>query len=346
MDRLRLVPACLLLLIAAQAVRAQTLPDISTLPAAASLDAAQSQQIEQWAAAAAAIIQSGDSEGLTQLRSRVATLCSASATPAFRDAMADALVKHCGPILGAGKPAQSQAVVAVVSNTRSSRGVAFLVGALSSNDVGARFIAAQGLSELKGDFGSDTAGTIDGIRQALLSESNPAVAAQLARAIGVPAQPDASAQGIAELIKRRTDRFRQSGLGDLHPVYSALLALDNIPLSQIPAANRPPLVAAVADLLEFAVRTALSNAKLDDKSNDGLERIIDRAEPVLAKLLAGNTPPENLPSVADKMRTGGDEKAAAMQAELDKWLGAGADSGILNSPPWSLPIGGGFAAIN
>jgi len=345
MDRLRLVPACFLFLIAAQPLRAQSLPDISALPSSASLTAAQSQQIDQWATAAAAIIQSGDPEGLTQIRSKVAALCSA-ATSAFRDALADALVKHCGPNLGAGKPNQSQAIVAVVANARSSSAVSFLIGALSNNDVGTRFIAAQGLSELKGNFGSDTAGAIDGIRQALLSESNPAIAAQIARAIKVSAQPEASAQGVAEFIKRRTDQFRQAGLGDLSPLYAALLALDNMPLNEIPAANRPPLVAAVADLFEFAVHTTLSNAKLDDNSTDNLERIIDRAEPVLAKLLVGNTPPENLPSVADMMRAGGDEKATAMQAELDKWFGAGADSGILNSAPWSLPIGGGFAAVN
>lgn len=344
MNPFRFLTAFAVVVTAGQWVGAQSLPDISDVSASASIDASQSQQIEAWASAAVTVIRGGKLAELEQIRISAGKYL-ASGTASFRGALAEHIANKGTAILGNGSSAQTRTVVGILCDSRSDGAAGALVGALEQQDSGTRFLAAQGLSRLAGSWGEGADQTISRIGQALGLETNALVAAQLCEALQVSGRVDEAGQALAGFMTQRTDLFRERGPSAMGSLRGAIEALDGLVLDQLGTDGKPVVVGAVANLLDYAVRHYTSGDELDASSRDNLERIIDRCEPVLARLLAGNTPAEGLPRAAEAMRTGGEEASSKMRKELDRWLGAGATQGVLNAAPWSLPVGGGFSPI-
>ena len=333
----RVVLSVLVSLAAARACFGQTAPaELNDLMTSDSISAGQSEQIAQWAEACVRSIRSGQEDALRRVRSEFAALTGPTATPAFRAALIEQFAQRVDGFMGRFNAEQSRVVVFALAAARAQPAVEGLLKALSNGDPATRLLAARGIAAFEGRLGGAADQAVERLSQVALAEPVPLVKAELCRALGVPV--------LAEIISTHTDRFRRDGVTDVTSLLAAVYTLNGLPSAEVAPKDKPETVRGVANLLHYAVAIYTSGATLQTRLKEDLERIIYRSEGVLGKLLAGEGVSE-VPRVAEAMMAGGDDVPDNMRSELNKWLGDGGTTGLLNAAPWSLPGGGGFAEI-
>ena len=341
----RVVLSVLVSLAAARACFGQTAPaELNDLMTSDSISASQSEQIAQWAEACVRSIRSGQEDALRRVRSEFAALTGPTATPAFRAALIEQFAQRVDGFMGRFNAEQSRVVVFALAAARAQPAVEGLLEALSNGDPATRLLAARGIAAFEGQLGGAADQAVERLSQVALAEPVPLVKAELCRALGVSARAEVVVPALAEIISTHTDRFRRDGVTDVTALLAAVDTLSGLPLAEVAPKDKPETVRGVANLLHYAVAIYTSGATLQTRLKEDLERIIYRSEGVLGKLLAGEGVSE-VPRVAEAMMAGGDDVPDNMRSELNKWLGDGGTTGLLNAAPWSLPDGGGFAEI-
>jgi hypothetical protein len=331
--------------VSAPACLAQAPPaELREVMSSDSISAAQSDQISQWVDACVKAVQAGRTDALQRVRADFFALTGESATPAFRSKLAELFAQRIAELMGRFNAEQSRVVVMALAATQAPPAIEPLLGALSAADPATRALAARGLGAFGGNLGSSAEQAIERLGKVALAEPVPLVKASLCRALGTAARAGTVAPILAEIIGEHSDRLRRDGPADVTPLLAAIEALNGLQLDGVSAQDRPPVVGAVANLLQYSVTVYTGNAKLEKAIKENLERIIYRAEVVLGRLLAAEGAAE-LPGVAEAMMSGGKDVPDKMRAELDKWLGTAGSPGVLNAAPWSLPVGGGFAPV-
>jgi hypothetical protein len=102
--------------------------------------------------------------------------------------------------------------------------------------------------------------------------------------------------------------------------------------------SRAELARALAAQLAKAVRRYVAGGDEGDDQR-ALEVRILSAEDALRTVIRPEIA-SGFPDVAGVMQAGGPDAVAKMQAELGKWVGSQDSKGLLNAPPWDVPVGG------
>ena len=307
----------------------------------------EDRAIDQWISAKLDELQQGlkddDPEvsgaASTAFRTAVSSqVKNTKSSPRFLQRFAERLARAATPLL---QPDTDKAVArAVAFGLRLTGRVAVrdaLAVGLKHNDQGVRFTCAITFATLVNDLSADaaTAGSVIRVlAEAGKSEHNGGIIEALFQALSYESNRflgdtcDAMAQIIKARVQRRLDgqdlRVDRAEL-------TALYYLQKVQ-SNIPQANRPVLVSALAGMLALDVaRYPQASAR---ELRDLQERIYS-CEDLLGSMVNGGGG-----NIRAKMAAGGDVMVEEMGLELLKWVGGSGQQGVLNQNPWNVPPGG------
>jgi hypothetical protein len=338
----RLLVPVLLMLIAVPAGFGQTPPDeLSTIMSSQSISNAQLQQITRWVTVCVRSISTGHEAALQRARTDILALTGPNASQAFREAFAQQFVQQSSALMNRFNAEQSRIIVLALASSRTPEAIDGLLQALSNSDPVTRLMAATAIADLQGNLGPDPNRVVERLGEVVRAEPVPMVKAELCRALRLPQYAQTVVPLLADVLTSQTNRYRRDGLGDVAPLLAAVETLGALPVDGLPANQKPPVVAALANVLQYAVTMYIGGDNIQDALREDLERIIYRSENLLTKIVATEGV-SNTPKVAEAMMAGGEDASTAMRTQLDRWLGDGKSPGVLNAAPWSLPSGGGF----
>lgn len=338
----RYLATLLLMLIAVPAAFGQTAPqELFAIMSSQSISDEQLQQITRWVTICVRSVGTGQETALERARADILALTGPNATPAFREALAQQFVQQSRPMMSRFSAEQSRIIILALTTSRTPAALEGLLQALSNSDPATRLMAATAIADLRDSLGPEPDRVVERLGDVVRAEPVPMVKAELCRALRLPQYAQTVIPLLAEVVTDQTNRYRRDGLGDVAPLLAALETLATLPIDGLPADQKSTVVAAVANLLHYAVVMYNSGDNIQDALREDLERIIYRGENLLARILAAEGV-SNTPKVADAMMAGGDDTSTPMRTELNRWLGDGNTPGTLNAAPWSLPSGGGF----
>jgi hypothetical protein len=174
------------------------------------------------------------------------------------------------------------------------------------------------------------------LQEAGQKETNPVVLTRIYLALSYPEEKDAqhALEPLLNILSARLDRLRQ---GALVAEASDAVALEYLlkHAVRLPAPLRVTLVGKLATMLRLDVQR-YADARPGAPGQDDLEYRIYLEERLLSEIVKPNP---NEPSITKAMQDGGPNARKEMLARLKAWIGTPEKPGLLNAPPWNVPIG-------
>ena len=271
-------------------------------------------------------------------------------TTAFVRALASATAAVATEVFGRadGDPIVAHAMARALRDTGRIERVPGLVAGLSSDIMHVRLLCAAGLADDVNAISSDKdrrETVIAAVRTAALKETQPIILEDLYRALAYPAQLQEVMVIYLEILDQRLEARRtKPGVVDCAEV--ELLEFFRRTATQLSDAQKKELVARLAVLLRLDMERYVKRfvgLRMDYFEMDCIERRLDSAEAILVALtgqpaliaesaLFGKTVSKDAPAPEHKQ---------TLLAHLATWIGdaAGNTPGLLNDPPWGVPIG-------
>ena len=273
---------------------------------------------------------------------------SSGATDAYKNALADLTAQAftasiTDPANAQGNGALLNALMLrVLLKIQRPAGVNAALAGLNHPSACVRCCAAEYLQT--GVAAADQARVAGAIRTAAQKETNAIALREMYRALATLGNSDEAARSILTVLQARQVAYAGR---DLRCVGGEVGAAEAI--MKLAAATPPPsaethrlTVRRLAELLKLAVANYME-LPADPKplpqkeARQSLQVVIDTSERALATVVRALAPTVQTPSFAAKMKSsaGADE----LRLELNRWIGAPGANGVLNQPPFSLPVG-------
>lgn len=196
-----------------------------------------------------------------------------------------------------------------------------------------RYLSAKALAALIPAIQADqglTASTLQVLKSAGAEETSPAVLQQIYEAMYYRERLNVAVPAILDLMEAQLKLRANAPAGSA--AEEPVIAFLKREIAGIQDRNR--LVGILAAHLRLDVERYLS-PNVSPAEKDDLERIIDAVEGLLAQIVSPTSP---APNVRDAMKKP-ENQNAAMPVELAKWIGSEQSRGVLNDPPWNVPVG-------
>jgi len=322
---------------------AQAPPNIDDLYDRPTLAPEDRERIGQWVASRLETMKVAAQEGNTErlsgtLREVLARIGRASA--AFTEELAGQVSTQSIPLITGANPVLSRKLAELNGGLDHPRTAEGLLAALQSADVLTRYYAAAGLRRLATRLDLVSVKVLNQLEQSVRNEPHRLVRQRMLEAMLLPNRAEESLATVARALLSSLDRLAQAPGAELSAESAFMLRLAE-PAAGVRNASqrtRVDLVKSLAAVLSAAVsRDAAGRDQGSDRTE--IERLLVNTEAVLRLAVReeiGGTPPD----VSGLMMSGGPDVAAGMRAELAKWVGDQNSKGLLNSPPWNVPVGG------
>jgi hypothetical protein len=233
-------------------------------------------------------------------------------------------------------PMVAYAIARVLVDFNRAETLPGLLAGLKGQTPAARYLSARGIFELHSAIAGDKEKlerTISAVRDAALAETDPVALSQMYRALGVTAQPAQAFEAYISVLDKRAAEPVSRG--------SELEAFNFFRnpgvLGALNQAQKSQLAARLAVFLR-GYSQQYSQAKLSYEEIDRLERLLVGVEELLESVAGAGGG-----SIRRVLDEGGYARRADVPAEAAKWIGDSQTNtaGVLNGPPWNVPIGGG-----
>ena len=265
----------------------------------------------------------------------------AATTPAFRDALAERIGAFAQSELAKGPdlplPAAQELVWAVI-DADDPRAQPGLAEALRFGRQPVRYLGAKGLQALRDRIATEVGKVqpfIDMLKQAGVQETNGVVVERIYRAMMLPGAPAGVVAAMTEILDARLDRYRQGAVLVDQAEPAAIEFLANVTLTQDRGAR---VVRRLAVLLRLDVERYAAGRFVAGQQ-DAVERRIYVCEGLIEQIAGPGPGAGKAPNVRGVMVAGGVAVGASMKFELNNWVGAPGTQGVLNTAPWSVPVG-------
>lgn len=216
-----------------------------------------------------------------------------------------------------------------------------LIAALEVKHAAARYLCVRALAAQKRPIAADRA-RLDGTVQALLragrAETSPAVLGRIYEALGFTGQLASVFDAYIQLLDRRLVLRRQGAVvedGAEIPAFE-FFRQDAV-AGSLTVDQRSQLVARVTVFLRLDAERYNTPVLTFDEI-DRIERMLEAAEAVVAKLVGGAGTGGR---IRDALAAGAHENRRAVLQEAYRWVGNPdtRTSGALNGAPWNVPPG-------
>lgn len=275
-----------------------------------------------------------------EARVRVETLVrDADVSEAFKTHLAQRAAAQFNDRFAGDNPAPAVVARALVRLLRAMDRIETLPAlqaATRSDDPAVRFLAVEGHRDLGDRMGRDaqlSRATITSLGDVGMGEESGVIVGAVYRAVQIPNFTSESLSTMIDVLNARARRFQQGRNIPELAEFDAYVFL-NQNASQLTQAQRAQVAGDVAAFLKYYVG-AYSSPLIRPADKHLLETLIFPAEALLETLVAPN---QRAPSLRTALRDRQDT-AQNLPVELAKWIGATGSPGLLNQPPWSLPIG-------
>ena len=214
-----------------------------------------------------------------------------------------------------------------------------LVAGLKLPHPSVRYLAVKGLRQLRDRLASDPAQVpafVDALREAGVRESNGVVAERIYDALAFSTPTPEVIAAFDAILGARIERYARGAVFADEAESTAISYLSAITLNRD---QRAAFVGRLAVLLRIDVERYL--AGLQAQFNPGQRNAIERRVYITEEFISRAVGSAGLDVGNVRRALAGPEAGitAAIQFELNKWIGTPETQGVLNQPPWNVPVG-------
>lgn len=308
----------------------------------ASLDEAARQQIAQWVRQQADAVRQAvfDNQRIQALEALRQELSASQATPAFRQALAEAALTALPEAAGEAGGKSLAVLLGVVDLAARHAPVAAVIDAIEQGPPVLRVILAARLRARAQQRPIDEPPVLRRIAEAAAGETDPLVARDLVAALGGSANAGARFEALLAVLRARAERASREGPADVLADIEIARLIEPLTSGQITQAARVELARLLGQYLALLGRSYLgSDARYwPAEYREQVETAIVLLESALAAVVRTTGGGAQLPEAGEALRSGDTE---GFREALGRWVGTAEQGGILNDPPWNLPRGGG-----
>ncbi len=211
---------------------------------------------------------------------------------------------------------------------------ALSAGLKSTGQPAIRYACAKTFAALIPTIQADTdqtSRTLEVLREAGSAERNGVVLKHIYKALFYRgANLEAAVQAMLEVVKAQL-RIREKDAPACDGAEEVACEFLRSEMNNI--SDKSPLVAVLAAYLRLDVQR-YSVEGVSDQEKYFIEFSIDAAEGLLVRLV---TPPAPAPNIREARKN--ENRDINMPLELNRWIGTTQTKGMLNDPPWNVPVG-------
>jgi len=261
---------------------------------------------------------------------------------ATSDAFREALMTRLGEfardqLASADLPRKAAAeLVRTLSDANDPRVIPGYLNGLNHSEQEIRYLSAKGMQDIRNQIGDDAPAFIAGLQQRGVAEENGVVVERIYLALAFPNPTDELVGALNAILAARVERYRQGAVLVDNAEPTLLNYLGGVRLTDAQARGivRQLAVFLRLDVADFGA--AAERGQFLPGQRDSIERRICIIEEFLRQ------------SVRPGQGLGGDicrklgeipVLPAALQFELNNWIGTPQTPGVLNDNPWNVPTG-------